>query len=179
MKQASFSIIIPIYNVEKYIARALDSVLAQNYDNMEILCMDDKSPDSSADIICKYTAHDARIKLIKGDANIGLGAVRNRGMRLAKNDWVLFLDSDDWYETGLLHKLNVIIQNNPNINIIEFQFNLAYPIEQTNKCLQAGWLNRGESGLRKTESENIVLTVYVWNKCWRHSFLIENNLENN
>lgn len=176
--EPSFSVVVPMYKAQKTIARALDSVLDQNYENLEILCMDDKSPDSSAKIVSNFALHDKRIKLIAGEVNVGLDTIRNSGMRLARNDWILFLDSDDWYEQGLFNKLSGIIQNNAAINIIEFPFDYAYMEEQEFKY-KPGSLDLGESGIRKTENVNLMEVPAPWNKVFSRIFLKKRNLENN
>ena len=88
------SVIIPCYNTEKYLPECLDSVCAQDIEDMEILCIDDGSPDESAAIVCQLQARDPRIRLISQD-NMGLSGARNTGFREAVGDYVYFLDSDD------------------------------------------------------------------------------------
>ncbi|HJD96893.1 glycosyltransferase, partial [Mailhella massiliensis] len=88
------SVIIPVYNVEKYLARCLDSVLAQSFSDMEIICVDDGSTDSSPDILRAYAARDARIRLIH-QKNRGIAAARNAGLDAAAGRYVAFVDSDD------------------------------------------------------------------------------------
>lgn len=103
----AISVIIPVYNVEKYLKRCLDSVLNQSFHDMEILCIDDGSTDSSLSILREYAAKDARINVLAQD-NHGVPAARNAGLDAAKGTWVSFVDSDDeilpgMYETLLAH----------------------------------------------------------------------------
>ncbi|MBQ6972234.1 MAG: glycosyltransferase family 2 protein [Synergistaceae bacterium] len=89
------SVIIPVYNTEKYLAKCVDSVTAQTYNNLEILLIDDGSADSSGKICDDYARKDSRVRVIH-QTNKGLAEVRNVGIREAKGEWVLFVDSDDW-----------------------------------------------------------------------------------
>lgn len=89
------SIIIPVYNVEKYVSRCLESVVSQIYKNIEIIVVDDGSPDGSAEIIEKYCKRDSRVKLYH-KINGGLSDARNFGLSKAKGDYVTYIDSDDF-----------------------------------------------------------------------------------
>ena len=104
------SLIIPVYRVEKYLSRCLDSVLNQDYSNIEIILVDDGSPDSSPLICDEYAQRDPRISVIH-KKNGGQSSARNAGLKVAKGHYVNFLDSDDWiapdtvsYALGLLKK---------------------------------------------------------------------------
>jgi glycosyltransferase involved in cell wall biosynthesis len=88
------SVIIPIFNVEPFLARGLDSILAQSYRNLEIICVDDGSPDNSVAILKKYAAKDPRIKIIR-QKNMGVATARNNGVLAATGDYVHFFDPDD------------------------------------------------------------------------------------
>lgn len=89
------SVIIPVYNAEKYLANCLDSVLDQPCLIHEVLCVDDGSCDSSAAIVRAYAKKDGRVKLLQ-QANAGAGVARNHGIEAATGEYVLFLDADDW-----------------------------------------------------------------------------------
>ena len=96
-KTPLISIIIPVYKVEPYLERCLDSVVGQTYRNLEIILVDDGSPDRSGEICDEYAAHDGRIIVIHQE-NQGVSAARNAGLDIAKGDYILFVDSDDWLE---------------------------------------------------------------------------------
>ena len=98
------SIIVPVYNVEKYIHQCVDSVINQTYKNIEIILVDDGSPDNCGRICDEYAAKDSRIKVIH-KANGGLSDARNHGIEAAKGDWLMFIDSDDWIEPDMAQKL--------------------------------------------------------------------------
>lgn len=105
--QPLISVIVPVYNVEKYLARCLDSILGQTYENLEVICVNDGSPDNSFAILHEYAAKDARIKIVEKQ-NGGLSSARNAGMVCATGDFIAFVDSDDTiapncYETCIKH----------------------------------------------------------------------------
>jgi glycosyltransferase involved in cell wall biosynthesis len=105
MEEALISIIIPIYNVEKYIRECIDSVINQTYSNIEIILVDDKSPDSSPAICDEYLKRDNRIHVIHKDENEGLGFARNTGLNVAQGDYVGFVDSDDYLKEDAIELL--------------------------------------------------------------------------
>ena len=88
------SVIIPVYNVEKYLQKCLDSVINQTYKNLEIICVDDGSPDNSGGILDAYAQNDSRIIVIHQE-NAGVSAARNRGLDAATGEYIAFVDSDD------------------------------------------------------------------------------------
>ena len=91
------SIIIPIYKVEKYLQRCVDSILKQSYRNLEIILVDDGSPDKCGEICDKYAQTDSRI-IVVHKKNGGLSSARNAGLDICKGDFIMFVDSDDWVE---------------------------------------------------------------------------------
>lgn len=104
MKNVKVSVIIPVYNAEKYLEKCLDSVTRQTLSEMEIICVDDGSADSSLEILERYAASDPRI-LIKRQQNLFAGAARNNGMDTAKGKYLVFWDSDDYFEKNALETL--------------------------------------------------------------------------
>ena len=90
------SVIIPVYNAEKYMRECLDSVIGQALQDIEIICVDDGSTDSSLSVLQKYAAKDTRLKIV-AQANQGAAAARNVGMAVAQGEYLAFLDSDDLY----------------------------------------------------------------------------------
>ena len=91
------SVIIPVYNTEKYLKECLDSVVNQSLKEIEIICIDDNSSDNSLQILKEYAQKDNRIKIIENKSNLGAGPSRNKGIKLAKGEYIGFLDSDDFY----------------------------------------------------------------------------------
>lgn len=88
------SAIVPVYNSEKYVARCIDSIIAQTYSNWELILVDDGSVDNSLSILHEYEKHDSRIKVIH-QSNAGPGIARNTGIQNATGDYIIFVDSDD------------------------------------------------------------------------------------
>ena len=100
---ATVSVIIPVYNAERYLPQCLDSVLAQTLEDIEVICVDDGSTDGSVAILKRYAARDSRIRLIR-QKNACAGAARNQGLREANGEYLSFLDSDDFFEPTMLEK---------------------------------------------------------------------------
>ena len=95
MNEPLISIVVPVYNVEGYLEKCLESLVHQTYRNLEILLVDDGSTDSSGAICDRYAENDGRIRVIHKE-NGGLSDARNAGMRIARGEWILFVDSDDF-----------------------------------------------------------------------------------
>lgn len=98
------SIILPIYNVEEYIAECLDSIINQTYRNLEIILVDDGSPDGSGKICDEYQQKDDRIVVVH-KKNEGVSAARNTGLELATGEYITFADPDDWLESDMIEKM--------------------------------------------------------------------------
>ena len=101
---AKVSIIIPIYNEEKYLEQCLDSICGQTWKETEIICIDDGSTDNSPRILESYAKKDSRIKIIT-QKNKFAGVARNRGMECASGKYLAFLDADDCYEPNMMEKM--------------------------------------------------------------------------
>ena len=108
------SVIVPTYNIEKYIAKTIQSVLAQTYTNFELLIVDDESPDRSVEICRQF--HDPRIKIIS-QKNRGLAGARNGGIRYAQGDYIALLDGDDLWLREKLAKHIEHLENNPDVGV--------------------------------------------------------------
>lgn len=117
VKEKKISVIIPIYNVETYLAECLDSVISQTLTDIEILCINDGSTDKSWDVLTEYAKKDKRIKALN-QKNIGVGATRNKGIDLAHGEFIIFMDPDDFYpDNEVLETLyNNAVNNNVKIS---------------------------------------------------------------
>lgn len=104
------SIILPAFNSEKYISKAIESVINQSYRNWKLILIDDFSTDKTFSIMQRYAENDSRISLYRNTQNFGVGFTRNRGVQIADSEWIAFIDSDDMWE----------------INKLEEQINLLY-----------------------------------------------------
>ena len=98
----TISIIVPIFNVEKHLRRCLDSILEQQYIDWELICVNDASPDTSSLILSEYASRDSRIQIITHKNNKGLSEARNSGIKVARGEWIIFIDSDDCIHPQLL-----------------------------------------------------------------------------
>ena len=105
------SIIVPIYNVEDYLKRCIDSILGQTYKNLEVILVDDGSPDKCGKICEEYKLIDSRIKVIH-KKNGGLSSARNNGLDIATGDFIGFVDSDDYIERNMYESLIEALNNN-------------------------------------------------------------------
>ncbi len=97
MMNPKISIIVPVYNVEKYLSQCLDSLAGQTLKEIEIICVNDGSKDSSLDVLQKYASSDSRI-IVLDQANAGVSVARNNALKLVKGEYYMFVDSDDWLE---------------------------------------------------------------------------------
>ena len=98
------SIIIPVYNVEKYLPKCLESILGQSFKDFEIICVNDGSTDNSLQVLQTYKKQDGRIVIVD-KKNEGSGIARNLGLSTARGNYVYFVDSDDWLENYALEKM--------------------------------------------------------------------------
>lgn len=120
MEMPLVSVIVPVYKVEPYLHRCVDSILAQTYHNLEIILVDDGSPDNCGKICDEYARKDKRIKVIH-KKNGGQSEARNVGLDVAKGEYVTFIDSDDWIHNQYIEILyNDIIQANADVSMCTF-----------------------------------------------------------
>ncbi len=117
---AEVSIIVPVYNVESYLAKCLDSCINQNFTDMEIVCVNDGSTDSSVEILQAYSKFDSRIKIIN-KKNGGLSSARNAGIAEAIGKYLMFVDSDDWISSDAVGKLYKNAEDN-NSDVVIFDY---------------------------------------------------------
>lgn len=118
------SVIVPIYKVEVYINKCIDSIINQSYKNIEVILVDDGSPDKCGEIANSYSKKDSRVKVIHKE-NGGLSDARNCGMKYATGEYVLFVDSDDWISEEMIDTL-VSIAIETNADIVQSAFYYAY-----------------------------------------------------
>lgn len=115
MENDLISVIVPIYNVEKYLKRCIDSIVNQSYKNLEIILVDDGSPDKCPCICDEYSKEDSRIKVVHKE-NGGLSDARNAGLNVASGKYILFIDSDDWIHCDMIKVLyNAIVDEDADI----------------------------------------------------------------
>ena len=110
MKDAKISVVVPVYKVEKYLNKCVESIVTQTYENLEILLVDDGSPDGCPQICDMWAEKDKRIKVIHKE-NGGLSSARNAALDIATGDYVSFVDSDDWIDPDMMETLLVSIED--------------------------------------------------------------------
>ena len=121
MEENKVSIIIPVYNAEKFIGKTRESVLNQTYKNWEMLLFNDKSKDDSLKIIKKYSEKDERIKVIDSKENVGVVVARNKLIEIATGEFIAFLDADDyWREQKLEKQIKYMKEQNALISCTEY-----------------------------------------------------------
>ncbi|EAB5237984.1 glycosyltransferase family 2 protein [Campylobacter jejuni] len=123
------SIILPTYNVEQYIARAIESCINQTFKNIEIIVVDDCGSDKSIDIVKEYAKKDDRIKIIHNEENLKLLRARYEGVKVANSPYIMFLDPDDYLELNACEECMKILKNN-EIDLLFFD---AFVLENNNK----------------------------------------------
>ena len=167
------SIIVPVYGVERYLARCLDSILNQTFRNFEVICVNDGSPDNCGVILADYAVRDNRIRIITQE-NKGLSAARNNGLKQATGTYVLFVDSDDYIHPQLLERtLAVIEQSHADIVCFSFQNTLPdtpvfFPLLEPSKVLLTDY---PLTFCRKRCSWRIFFNV--WSKLYRRDFIAD------
>lgn len=172
MSLVEVSVIVPVYNVEKYIATCIQSILMQTFENYELLVINDGSTDSSIDIA--KTFNDERIQIFEKE-NGGLSDARNYGLERAKGKFIYFIDPDDWIEPSLLKdNLDIIIQNNLEFIVFGFQKeyqDLSGTLIKSEQVLPAiDSYNKG-SCEQMIDEYHLSILGYAWNKIYRKSFL--------
>lgn len=171
-----FSVIIPVYNVEKYLHECLDSVLNQTFVDWEAICVDDGSSDGSRAIMEEYAHKDSRIKAVVQE-NAGTAAARNTGMKAAKGDYIFFLDSDDWIES---HTLQILAGRLNGEDILCFSGRRFFETENDYRHSDRLLEKQYTSGM-DYYNENALLSrdfafVCVVLRVYKKSFLISNKL---
>ena len=168
-KNALVSVIVPVYNVKLYLEHCLTSILDQSYNNLEIIIVDDGSTDGSGIICDAYAERDSRCIVVHKE-NQGVWAARNTGQKLAKGDYILFVDSDDYIHIDMIKCMCESLEKNPNCGFamcnykstesldedIRARYNFRYQILSTEQVLGVG-------------DEGFVYVV--WNKLYRRSLI--------
>ena len=120
--ESLISVIVPVYNVENYLDKCIESIVNQTYKNLEIILVDDGSLDSSSKICDEWAVKDNRIKVIH-KTNGGVSSARNEGLKNANGDFIAFVDSDDWLELNMYEKL-ISKQKETNTDIVFSGYNM-------------------------------------------------------
>lgn len=186
-KEPKVSIIIPVYNVENYLKKALDSLCHQTYNNFEAICVDDGSTDNSLMILNEYAQKDSRFVVISQD-NQGQGIARNKAIDMSSGEYILFLDPDDWIEVNSLEILiNKAIQN-PEVEVIQFNYINANENPAKNRIVDFEKNYRKELKFKLTNNsiynwQNFKKVKFqsfglaIWNRLYSAKFIKNNNIK--
>lgn len=174
------SVIITVHNAETYLSECLNSVITQTFSNIEILCMDGGSTDSSPQILKEYAEKDSRIRIIN-DPNTSYGHKVNEGIRLAKGEYISVLESDDMYQTDMLEKLTAIAeQHHPdfvNANYLEF-----YDVAGERYYLPVRMYKEEDYGYLQESGkypENMRQIIRYWTGLFKREFLLREKIRMN
>lgn len=169
------SVIVPIYNVEQYLDKCLNSLICQTLNDIEIICIDDCSPDNSYGILQKYANQDKRIKVIRNKKTCGIATSRNNGLKVAKSPYIMFCDSDDWFEPNMCERMLYLITKNKaelglcSANVI---YETDTSLKNTDKKLQ---LTNGCFDIQDPITKKF--TVSVWSRIIKHKIIKDNDIK--
>lgn len=180
-----FSIIMPVYNSEKYVEIAIQSILNQSYSNFELIIVDDQSNDNSYFICEKLAQHDNRIKLVQAKQNRGAAAARNLAFDYIKGRYIVFVDSDDIIDNDLL---TIVYSHMQDMKIdclkfgcIEEYFNKRDELRYSKKCQLKNCVYETSDSIRNqmVRMELIPLFGYIWNTVYKASIILNKHLRFN
>lgn len=166
------SIIVPIYNVEKYLSRCVDSLISQTYQNVEIILVDDCSTDKGAEIAAEYAQKDPkRIRFVQHEKNGGLSCARNSGIAASSGEWITFVDSDDWVSQDFVKTLyDTAVTDNADIVMSDFYY--AFDTGKTYEVSTCGSLTTESDHKKKVALADPCSTT----RLYRKTIFTENNL---
>ena len=165
-KNPEVSIIVPVYNVEKYIRQCLDSITNQKNVDYEVIAVDDGSPDSCGEILDRYSESNDRIVVVHQE-NAGVSAARNKGIEQAKGKWVYFVDSDDWLiDDSLEAAVNVADKTDVDILFLDCLEQYDNGKEKRLKLFSQNFITDKKEGISRIQKSirNNFLTGLVTNK---------------
>lgn len=171
-RTALISIIVPIYNVEKYLKKCIDSIISQSYKNIEIILVDDGSPDQCGTLCDQYKEIDKRIIVIH-KTNGGLSSARNAGLDVASGEYIGFVDSDDFIETTMYEEMLEMMQTY-KCDIVECAVNNIYDDKINRYINEYNEVLDGKEALKKQLASNAKATymprISVWSKLFKKEF---------
>lgn len=182
-KKIFFSIIMPVFNTEEYLNKAINSILNQTFKDFEFILIDDNSSDGSYNICFEYAKKDKRIILMKNDRNMGVSATRNRGLDIAKGNYVTFIDSDDYIDLEVLFKvydkiksMNVVIDC-LKYGVVEEYF-VKNKLEYKKECSLSNFFSENKNEIQNEilKLEQIPLFGYSCNSFYYLKMIKENNI---
>ncbi|MGW2958391.1 bifunctional glycosyltransferase/CDP-glycerol:glycerophosphate glycerophosphotransferase [Streptomyces sp. NPDC001220] len=169
------SLIVPCFKVQGFLRECLDSVLDQSFHDIEVIAVDDRSPDGCGAILDEYAARDPRVRVLHLPENVGLGRARNAGLPHATGDFLLFLDSDDTLTPGALHAIADRLTETGDPDVLVFDYARTYWWGGTRRNALAEVLSATDGVFTAAEHPEILdLLMVVWNKAYRRDFVAEN-----
>lgn len=165
------SVIIPVYNVNKYIDKCISSIVSQSYTNIEIILIDDNSNDGTVDKCIQWQKKDIRIKVVSSDKNMGVSYERNRGISLACGEYIVFVDSDDYVEKDYI---KLLLNNIDKADIVCCGY-IRISDEKKSIVLEENGLISRESFFFNSLCTGIIHSS-CWNKMFKTAIIRENNL---
>lgn len=168
------SVVIPVYNVEKYLSKCLDSVCNQTLKDIEIICVNDCSTDNSLQILKNFARKDKRIKIINVEVNKGAAAARNVGMISAQGEYLNFIDSDDWIDVSYIEEMVYTIEKNNCDIVLNTNIFLEYP--NIKKKYPSQKFNLDGEFINRIDAINKTFVLPVA-KLYRMQFLKKNDLK--
>ncbi|KAK1179775.1 CDP-glycerol glycerophosphotransferase family protein [Streptomyces sp. NBS 14/10] len=168
-----FSVIVPAYQVQPYLHDCLRSVLTQDFTDLELIAVDDRSPDACGSIIDDAAARDPRVRPVHLSDNMGLGPARNVGMGQATGDYVLFLDGDDTLVPGALRAIAERLAATGDPEVLLFDYARVYWTGRAERNVRADLLRQSGPGTFRLDDrpELLRLLMVAWNKAYRRDFL--------
>ncbi|MBQ7067133.1 MAG: glycosyltransferase family 2 protein [Lachnospiraceae bacterium] len=179
---ALISVIIPMYNSEKYIARCIESIINQSFNNIELVIIDDNSDDNSGNIVASYIENYNNIKYIKNSSRRGASYCRNVGLNSINSQYVMFLDSDDWLDLNCLARAIKKFTSNNHIDIVVWEIKTALQDLKISERYQYAYdnvltSNMALSLLTHSFTNEYFLSPLLGCKLFKTSFLIKNHLK--
>ncbi|MCQ4083139.1 bifunctional glycosyltransferase family 2 protein/CDP-glycerol:glycerophosphate glycerophosphotransferase [Streptomyces sp. RB6PN25] len=170
-EQVPISIVLPVYGVEEYLPQCLDSLLGQSFADVEVVAVDDCSPDGCGAILDEYAARDARLRVVHLEQNVGLGQARNEGLARARGEYIWFVDSDDWLADGALAAVAERLERSrPDVLVVDFA--LAYPDGGTERDVRAHLFRDAPESFTLAERPGVLdLIMTAWSRVVRREFL--------
>ena len=167
------SVIIPVYNAEKYIARCLDALIQQTFRDIEVICIDDGSPDNCPQILDDYANKDSRIRVIH-QQNAGTAAARNHGLDVAHGKYIMFSDNDDWYEPNMCEFMHDTIEK---YNVALVGTHAIFHAETRTQTKRVGSIGVIPQGFYKLNDFSfLALDGILWNKIFRKDIIDKYNI---
>lgn len=172
------SVIVPCFKVQGFLSECLDSVLEQSFHDIEVVAVDDRSPDGCGAILDEYAARDPRVKVLHLPENVGLGRARNAGLPYATGDFLLFLDSDDTLVPGALRAITDRLAETGDPDVLVFDYARTYWWGGTRRNALAEVLGATSDVFTAAARPEILdLLMVVWNKAYRRDFVEENGFQ--